>query len=334
MKILIIGLGSMGKRRIRNLLKLGYSDILGFDTREDRRKEVRTKYHVETVSSLKQALMEKPRVMIISTPPDLHLQYAGFAIRNNIDFFMEVNLISNHVKKIIDGTKKKSLIAYPSCTMRFHPIVKELKKMLDKKIIGRVLTVQHHTGHFLPNWHPWEDYRDFFVSRKRTGGARETIPVELVWLTYLFSDIQSVMGRVDKLSKLDANIDDTYQVILEFKNKITCLLSIDVIAIPSFRETKLIGENGTIICDFINGTIRVNTGRKWIVHRIAMGKMARGYKTSTPPETLYEEEIESFLNAVNKKGKYPFSLDDEARILKVLDKIEMSSKKGKKMAIN
>ena len=41
LKIIVVGLGSMGKRRIRNLLKLGYCDIIGFDPRNDRRKETR-----------------------------------------------------------------------------------------------------------------------------------------------------------------------------------------------------------------------------------------------------------------------------------------------------
>jgi len=39
MKFLIIGLGSMGKRRIRCLHKLGYENVVGIDPRDDRRKE-------------------------------------------------------------------------------------------------------------------------------------------------------------------------------------------------------------------------------------------------------------------------------------------------------
>ena len=49
LKIIVIGLGSMGKRRIRNLLKLGYDDIIGFDPRDDRRKETRKKYKIDSV---------------------------------------------------------------------------------------------------------------------------------------------------------------------------------------------------------------------------------------------------------------------------------------------
>jgi len=47
--------------------------------------------------------------MIISTPPDLHLKYANLAINNNIDFFMELNHSSSHVKQIINKIKYKNI---------------------------------------------------------------------------------------------------------------------------------------------------------------------------------------------------------------------------------
>lgn len=324
----------MGKRRIRNLLKLGYKNIVGFDTREDRRNETCKNYNVQTVSSLNYALAQKPDVMIISTPPDLHLKYANIAIKNNINFFMEVNLLSKHVKEIVRKIARKPIIASPSYTMRFHPIVKELKKLLAKKTIGKILAIHHHTGQFLPNWHPWEDYRDFFVSKRITGGARETVPVELVWLTYIFSEIKSVYGNVNKISRLDANIDDIYQILLEFKNNIHCTMVIDVVSIPPFRETKIIGEKGTILCDFNKGRIQINKGKKWKEVKLKMGKIAKGYKGNTPPETLYEEETRSFLDTIKLQKKYPYSLRDELKILRVLDAIEQSSKIGKKIILN
>ena len=94
LKIIIVGLGSMGKRRIRNLLKLGYCDIIGFDPRNDRRKESKKKYNIHSVSTIEEGLEHKPNVMIISTPPDLHYTYAKIAIKNNIHFFTELNLSS------------------------------------------------------------------------------------------------------------------------------------------------------------------------------------------------------------------------------------------------
>ena len=94
LRVLQVGLGSMGKRRIRNLQQLGVKEIIGFDLNEDRRKEVEKLYHIPTISNIEKGLMEKLDCMVISTPPDLHYMYAKIAIKNNIHFFTEVNLSS------------------------------------------------------------------------------------------------------------------------------------------------------------------------------------------------------------------------------------------------
>ncbi len=332
--ILVAGLGSMGKRRIRNLLKLGYSDIIGFDTRKDRRNETVNKYGIETFSQLDEALDKKPNLMIISTPPDLHLKYAKIAIEKNINFFTELNMFSKDIEQIIHKMHRKSISGLPSCTLRFHPVVKKVKELLENNTIGNVLLIHQHIGQYLPNWHPWEDYRKFFVSKRETGGARELLPFELFWLTYLFSDIKSVYANMGKVSKLDADIDDFYQILIEFKNKIACTLNIDVVSIPSFRETKIIGEKGTILCNFVEGTIKINKGKNWKVLKLKMGSVAKGYVGSTPPEALYEDEMRAVLDTVERKKKYPYSMRDELKTLKIMDIIEQSSKKRKKITLD
>jgi len=334
MQISVIGLGSMGKRRIRNLQKLGYTNIIGCDTKKSRRDETRKKYRIKTFEKIEDVFDYNPKAMIISTPPNLHLKYAKLAIKNNIDFFMELNHSSSHVKQIINKIKGKKIIAAPSCTMRYHPIVLELEKLLNKKKIGKILQIHHYNGQNLKSWHPWEDYKKFFVSKKETGGAKELVPFELNWLMYLFSKIESVSANVEKISDLDVDIDDIYQIHTHFKNGIVGNLIFDVISNPSFRETKVIGDKGVILCDFKKGIIQINTGKKWRIKKIAVGEVASGYVGNTPSEKVYEKEIKNFLLAVKHKQKYPFSLNQDLQILKVLDAIELSSKKGKKVTIS
>lgn len=332
-KILVVGLGSMGKRRIRNLQKLGYHDIMGFDVREDRCSESKKKYGIKTFVNFKDAVSKSPNVFIISTPPHLHEKYLNYAIKHNIPFFSELNLFPDVVKKSIKNIGRHSLVSSSSSTMRFHPVVKKLKTILEQNLIGEVYMINHQVGHYLPNWHPWENYHDFFVSRKETGGAKELVPVELNWLTDLFSDVESVFGSVKKISKLDVNINDVYQVLLEFKNNISCTLSIDVFSIPSFKETKIIGEKGTILANFQTGKIQLSTGKKWKSFNIKLNKAASGYIGLTPPEKLYEDELDSFFKFMKNKTTSIFTLKDELKLLIVLEGIEKSSKKNQRIKI-
>ena len=334
LKILVVGLGSMGKRRIRNLLKLQYDNIIGYDMSESRRSEVQKNYLITVASSITDCLKQKPNVMIISTPPDKHLKYAKIAIKNNIHFFTEVNLLSNHVEKIIQYSQGSLITASPSYTMHFHPIVKELKKLLQKKIVGKPLIVQHHSGQYLPNWHPWENYRNFFVSKRNTGGAKELMQVELLWLTHIFGDIGSVSGNVKKISKLDVDIDDVYQTLVKFRNGILCTMTVDVLSIPSFRETKIVCDRGTIVCNFNEGLIKIYKGNKANKKILKMGQVAKGYVKGTPPETLYEEELQNFFKAIKQQKNYSYTFRDELKLLRVLDSIKESSKKKKQIILD
>jgi len=88
---LVVGLGSMGKRRVRNLCALGVERIVGFDVREDRRREAADRYQVDVVPTLERGLASKPDVMIISTPPHRHVEFARAAVDAGIPFFMEAN---------------------------------------------------------------------------------------------------------------------------------------------------------------------------------------------------------------------------------------------------
>ena len=77
-KFLIIGLGSMGKRRIRNLLYHGIKkeNIFGFDIRRDRNEESEKKFGIKTFKTFNNALNKSnPDVYIISTPADKHYIY-------------------------------------------------------------------------------------------------------------------------------------------------------------------------------------------------------------------------------------------------------------------
>lgn len=323
MKILIVGLGSMGKRRIRNLLRLNFHDIIGFDPRIDHRNEAK-QYGIKVFDDFSKALSQTPQVMIISTPPDLHLYYSKIAIKEKIHFFTEVNMSVRDVSKILQLLKNKKIVGLPSCTMFFNPMIIELQKLLEKEKIGKIFFIEHYSGQHLADWHPWEDYRNFYASKKNTGGAKEMVPVELAWLCLLFSDIKSVMGNVKKISKLDADIDDLYQAIIEFKKNIFCNFTIDVFSRPPIRETRIIGKNGMITCNFLSNVIIINSRNKIRKKKFTNKIFSNGYSKKIP-EVMYEREMKAFFKKIEKNITYPFSFKNELQILKNLEMIEKSS---------
>jgi predicted dehydrogenase len=329
MKFLVVGLGSMGKRRIRNLKHLKAGEILGFDLRADRRQEAEKKYGIKTLETFEQAMSEDPDALIISTPPDQHLKYALTAARNEKHFFVEASVLLEGMDELIALCEKKDIVAAPSRTMQFHPSVKLLKEIVEKNEIGKVLTFTHHLAAYLPDWHPWEDYRSFYISKKETGGCREMVAFELVWLTWLFGEIKSISCLKKKLSNLKADIDDAYQVILDFEKGPLGHMLIDVGSRVTGRECKLMGEEGMVVWDSNARSVKVFRAgeKKWKKYPEPEGAFEPGYAYRINEE-MYIEEMAHFIKAIKGEEKYTYSLSEDKKVLEILQLAERSSEEG------
>lgn len=142
MKILVVGLGSMGKRRVRNLLELKVDTILGYDKRDDRRKESKELYKINVFENFESALKENPDGIIISTPPENHKEYALISSENKIPFFTEVNTMHpNDMEKIIESLEKNQVRAIPSSNIMYHPSVVKIQEILAMEKIGGLLCI-------------------------------------------------------------------------------------------------------------------------------------------------------------------------------------------------
>ena len=67
--------------------------------------------------------------------------------------------------------KQKGKLVALGYMLHHHPVIKKMRDIINKGILGRVLLVRAEAGFYLPQWHPWEDYRDFYMSWKTGGGG-------------------------------------------------------------------------------------------------------------------------------------------------------------------
>jgi predicted dehydrogenase len=227
--------------------------------------------------------------------------------------------------ELIAVCKNKKIVAAPSCTMRFQPSIKKMKELVDGKVIGNILLFTHHSGQYLPDWHPWEDYRKFYVAKKATGAAREIVPFELVWLEWVFGEIDTVSCFKGKLSNLEIDIDDVYQALLRFKNKVVGNMLVDVVSRIAERTCEIYGEKGNIRWEWGSG-VKVYTvdDKKWKEYAEQAGTKVAGYDEKIAEEP-YIEEIGTFVKAVKGEVRYPYTLEEDKRILDVLKDLEKSS---------
>lgn len=336
MKIAVLGLGSMGKRRVRCLQTLGITEIIGVDIRQDRCREAQKKFKIIVENDIKAAIQNfRPDIAIISLPPREHTNAMQICLKKNIHFFVEASVVDDGIVDVIKQLKNKKIVAAPSATLMFHPAIKIISSVVSSGTLGKLSNITLHSGQYLPDWHKFELVSDYYVSERETGGAREIVPFEITWLTKIFGFPKSVIGRFTKTIDIPGaeTIDDTYTAILDY-NSFLINLTVDVVSRSSVRRLLINGSLGQLIWDwnhsFVN--IYISDENSWQKLEYNSGQAEIGYNKNIG-EIMYVNETETFLNAVKLKQKFPNTLEEDLKVLSVLYSIEKSSQKQKVVRI-
>ena len=119
MKFVVVGCGSMGKRRIRLLKKISSDfQIVAVDSNKERQNKVRDEFSIQTFDSLKKVSEEfTPDCAVISTSPLSHAALIEECLRNGCHVFSELNLIADKYKNNIELAKK--IIKFFLCLQHF-----------------------------------------------------------------------------------------------------------------------------------------------------------------------------------------------------------------------
>lgn len=332
MNFLVVGLGSMGKRRVRCLKALGYKNIFGYDSREDRRAEAEEKYGIKTWQDFTQALSEvKPSALIISVPPDVHYEYIKIAIKNNIHFFVEASVVDTDMELIKSNLKNCKIVAAPSATLLFHPAIQKTSEIVMSGELGKLSNIVLHSGQYLPDWHTYESVRDYYVSNPATGGGREIVPFELTWMTKVFGFPNRVCGNFRKTIDIEGadTIDDTYNFLMDYGNYLASV-TVDVVSRNATRRLLINGDKKQLVWDWDFNCIKVFEPEKnsWEERKYKMKSAETGYNANIG-ENMYIEELRCFIEAIEGKHPYISTMEGDHKVLKLLYAIEESDRTSK-----
>ena len=171
MKILICGVGSIGERHINNLLSLGYTDIILYRTSNSELRSLSGDF--EVYDSLDEALSQKPAIAFVTNPTSLHLNTAIKCASAGCNLFVEKPL-SHNIKNVDTLNQiliKKDLVCMTGFMYRYHPLIKKMKEIITSKTLGDLIWIRSSWGEYLPDWHPWEDYRTGYAAQDKLGGG-------------------------------------------------------------------------------------------------------------------------------------------------------------------
>lgn len=326
-KAIVIGLGSMGKRRVRCLRELGVQVLFGVDPRADRRAEADKLYGIATLAEATSWDLQRADVVVVSTPPDLHATCLTMALKAGRPCFVEASVVLAGLARLEREARRKRLLVFPSATMRYFKGPRMLRDLLRSGRVGKPLSFVYHSGQYLPDWHPWEKVSDYYVSRPATGACREIVPFELSWLTWLFGGVAGVKAQRAQKDRFGKGVEDLYQVLLGFDSGVHGVLQVDVLSRLPTRRFALETDRGQVVWDQYGGltptvTVALRGRKPAVASLVEASRSRRGINSDRP----YIEELRDFLKAVRTKRRVAdYSLAADITVLKTLERIREQS---------
>jgi predicted dehydrogenase len=267
---LVVGLGSIGRRHARNWAALGYGPLAVCRQRNAPQPEplgvdVTTFFDIEEAFS-----QHAPEVVLVTNPTSLHVETACAAVRAGAHVFIEKPLgcTLTGVRELLESARSAGKLLMVGYNLRFHPGLARLRQLTRAGSIGRILSARAEVGEYLPDWHPWEDYRDSYSARGELGGgAVLTFSHELDAMCWILGPPRRVVGMASHASSLDLSAEDVAEIVLEFDSGAIGSVHVDYVRRSPRRSLELIGETGVLRWDYERNRLEIYTAatRQWRV---------------------------------------------------------------------
>ena len=326
MNILVIGMGSMGRRRTRIIQQIKNDHtIVGIDCAQSRRSQAEKELAILCYSDIDSAISANfnPDIAFICNPPLYHAETSLKMLHMGCHVFSEINLLSDGYSEIQNLAKDKNRVFFQSSTFNYRKDIQFIQKRLSQTKLSVAYT--YHVGQYLPDWHPWESYKNFFVINKRTNGVRELLAIELPWIYKAFGDLISIYAKAGNITELELNYPDHYFVMLEHKNGHKGMLCFDIASRVPVRRFEAFNENLQILWEGTpeslqeynkrhNAFVHVDAYTESIAHQQGYNKLIA--------ENAYQVEIRCFFACIEKNERPLYNLKEDEKIIQWVNEIE------------
>jgi len=334
MKTLIAGLGSIGRRHMRNLIALGEKDIILFRTRKATLPDDElAAYPVET--NLEEALAKhKPDAVIVANPTALHLDVAIPAAEAGCAILLEkpVSHSLENLDVLQETAQKNGSKILVGFQFRYHPTLNKAHELIRQNALGKILVVRAHWGEYLPQWHPWEDYRQSYAARTEMGGGVvATLTHPLDYLRFILGEVKSVWSFNGHISPLEIDVEDAAEIGLKFVNDAIGSVHVNYVQRPPKHTLEIVGTNGTLTWNNADGILRLENASALPFGSFSDSPPAPVSESFSPHEGfernhLFLAQTRHFIEVAQRNAEPVCTLEDGIRAQKMVDAIYASNK--------
>jgi len=259
--VLVAGAGSIGRRHMVNLRALGIQKLAAADPDPRRVQEAIEKAEVDGFSDFETGLhVFKPDVVFICTPPVDHMEQALLAVRSGADVFVEKPL--SHTLDCVQTLKaeasSRKRVIQVGYNLRFNPGIQALRRLVDEGVAGKILWARAEVAQFLPEWRPWQDYRQSYTARSDLGGGIILdASHEIDYMLSLLGPPSELTCMAGQVSDLDVNVEDCATILIRFRSGAQADVHMDFVQRTTSRSCVLAGDRGRLEWDYAGNVVRM-----------------------------------------------------------------------------
>ena len=328
LRVLMVGLGSIGRRHAGNLKRLGATRVSAYRTGLGSLPIDPALDDVRLFTTLDDALAAKPDIVFVTNPSSLHLKVARAAVAAGCHVFIEKPIATglDGVENLLAAADAARLRVAVGYDMRFNRALQALRRELADGALGPIVSAQVEVGSYLPAWHSWEDYRQSYAARADLGGGvLLTLSHEIDLARWLLGEVDSVSAEIARLSDLEIDVEDVSVLLLRFRSGAVATIYLDYVQRPAQRRCRVVGQRGALEWNEAAGTAEL-----WHPDaRTILGS------DDSDPNVPFVDELREFLRGVvtGEPGAMIASGRDGERALAIISAAREAAQTGRRVSV-
>ena len=307
MKILLTGMGSIGKRHAQLLRECSW-DIDLITYRSDSSKS-RNSFNIPEYTELEEALDTDPDIVFITNPTNQHIETALLCAKAGCDLFIEKPLSHDleNIDDLISTVENRDLITYIGCQLRFDPVLIAAQEKLQNEDLGDILSFRATSGSYLPDWRPESDYRESYsADPDRGGGVVLDLIHEIDYSHWLFGPLQATSSEIGYTGTLEIDSEALAEVLVRTSDDIIGSIHLDYCRRRPQRKLEVVCEDGTVIADIHEQTLTLEYPSSTETEKFEYGRDRR-----------FRSQLEYFLEHVESRTLCENDIIEAKRVLQI-----------------
>lgn len=301
MKVLIVGLGSIGRKHLQVLREL-VPTVIVYALRSKQSETEEGIFNIYSIVEIPQDV----DFAIIATPTILHKEIIKDLIKLNIPLFIEkpsLHQIDSDTFDFLRHIEENNIFTYVGCNLRFHPCIQYLRDFLNNSDC-KVNEVNVYCGSHLPSWRPNRNFREVYSAIPELGGGVHLDLIhELDYTFYLFGEPLTSKSILRSNSTLNIEAVDYAHYTLEYPTFVATV-TLNYFRKKTKRQIEVVLEDETYIVDLVNSTIMNDDGV------LIFKEVADQLRT-------LKLQMEYFIKSYNKGNKSLNSFQESINVLKI-----------------